>query len=525
MPTETIHLLKQMLVREPYFHVKHVGDGFETRGAASGLLGHEIQGLGARTGEGLFAKWQWNGASLHVQVDECGFYPLYYYATDTECAISPSIPMLLLLGAPSELDNKALAVFMRIGWFVGADTPYRSIRAFLPNGSLTWAPQRTRVGGAIPLGKASHLSRSEGIDGYIELFRAALRRRLPKDDDFTVLLTGGRDTRHQLYELCLAGHKPSTAHTIGEYILASNDEMEAAVAVAKATQVQHVIFNQSQSPFALEQRNNLATNFCADEHSWLWPLADHLRGKFTTIYDGLGGSIFDRGFQLTEARLDLCEAGRLPELADNLFVKEHTLSMLSDTLRTQCPRELAIAHLEEELQTHIDTPNPIDSFLFWTRTRRESALSSYRVLDGSHTVLCPFIDLALMNHLASLPGRMMLDHNFHDETIHRAFPQYAHIPFGPKGGPLRMNWSHARQLTGELAALLATQPVSQFIRYSYLTPRMLRCLVDKGYSQSILWMGLSYLYYSQLDALPQQLQKLSKQHPLPPASKTKQPSR
>ena len=70
MPDETIHLLKQMLVREPYFHVKHVGDGFETRGTAAGLLGHEIHGLGARTGEGLFAKWQWNGESLHVQVDE-----------------------------------------------------------------------------------------------------------------------------------------------------------------------------------------------------------------------------------------------------------------------------------------------------------------------------------------------------------------------------------------------------------------------------------------------------------------------
>ena len=282
MPDETIHLLKQQLERESYFHVKQVDDGFETRGTPSGLLGHEIHGHGARTGEGLFAKWRWNGASLHVQVDECGFYPLYYYATATECAISPSIPMLLLLGASSELDYAALSVFMRIGWFIGADTPYRSIRAFLPNGGLTWAPKRTHVTGAIPLAKASHLSRSEGIDGYIELFRAALRRRLPKDDDFTVLLTGGRDSRHQLYELCLAGHKPRTAHTIGEYIVASNEEMEAAVAVAQATGVQHVIFNQSQSPIALEHRNILATNFCADEHSWLWPLADHLRGKFTT---------------------------------------------------------------------------------------------------------------------------------------------------------------------------------------------------------------------------------------------------
>lgn len=520
MLDETVYLLEQTLPHEPYFHVKHVGNQFETRGATAGHLGHEIQGADARAGEGLFAKWQWDGTTLHAQVDECGFYPLYYYTTDTECAISPSIPMLLRLGAPSELDYAALSVFMRIGWFVGADTPFRSIRAFLPNGSLTWSAKGTHVTGAIPLGKSSHLSRSEGIDGYIQLFRAALRRRLPKDDNFTVLLTGGRDSRHQLYELCLAGHKPKTAHTIGEYIVASNDEMVAAAAVAQATQVQHIIINQTQSPFALEVRNNLATNFCANEHSWLWPLADHLRGKFKTIYDGLGGSIFDRGFQLTETRLNLCDAGRLHELADDLMIKENTLSMLSHTLKTQCPRELAISRLTDELRIHADTPNPIDSFLFWTRTRRSSVLSSYRVLDASHTVLCPFIDLALVNHLASLPGRMMLDHNFHDETIHRAFPQYAHIPFGPKGGPLKMRWSQARQLTGELSALLCTRLGSQFVRHTYLIPRMLRCLVDKSYSKSILWIGLNSLYFLQLETLPKQLQQFNRETPLPAASKT-----
>ncbi|MDH4187512.1 MAG: hypothetical protein OEV08_10970, partial [Nitrospira sp.] len=155
---------------------------------------------------------------------------------------------------------------------------------------------------------------------------------------------------------------------------------------------------------------------------------------------------------------------------------------------------------------------------FWTRTRRESVLSSYRVLNASHTVVCPFIDLALVNHLASLPGRMMLDHNFHDETIHRAFPQYAHIPFGPKGGPLKLPWRQARQLTGELATLLASRRGSQFIRYPYLLPRMMRCVIDKSYSPSILWIGLYSLYLLQLETLPNDIRKLSRQHPLAPAT-------
>ncbi|MDH4187821.1 MAG: hypothetical protein OEV08_12575, partial [Nitrospira sp.] len=111
MPNETVTLLGQMLPNEPYFYVKQVGDLFESKGATSGLIGHKIAGPGVRQGEGIFAKWKWDGKTLQVQVDECGFYPLYYYATATECAISPSIPLLLQLGAPDTLDYGALAVF------------------------------------------------------------------------------------------------------------------------------------------------------------------------------------------------------------------------------------------------------------------------------------------------------------------------------------------------------------------------------------------------------------------------------
>ena len=506
----TQQFLSTIFTREPFFHVKKVGDQFITTGSPSQHLGHQVTGATARPAEGTFAQWHWDGRSLSARVDECGFYPLYYYATPTECAVSPSIPALLYLGASPELDYDALSTFFYVGWFAGQDTPFKAIRAFLPEGSLEWRDGKTRTTGNVPVGKASNLSRGEGVDGYIELFRTALRKRLPDSEDFSVLLTGGRDTRHQLYELCLAGRQPKVGYSIGEYIVASNEEMAAASAVAEATQIQHVIINQSQSQFALEIRNNLATNFCADEHSWLWPLADFLKGKVKILYDGLGGSIWDRGFQLTERRLDLCDRERYEELADDLLVKNDIALILSSRMSARCSRAAAIAKVADELRYHANSPNPIDSFLFWTRTRRESALSSFRVLDASHTVICPFIDRPLVDHLASLPGQMMLDHNFHDETIHRAFPQYAHIPFGPKGGPLNLSSQRARQLTWEFAKFLSATPRSECISYSYLLPRIGRCLLDSRYSPSILWMGLSSLYILQLEMLPRQIEQMKR---------------
>lgn len=510
MNDRTLELLTDTLKKEPYVCIRKQGTGFTVSGTPTKTLGHKVTSPDARPTEGIFASWNWDGHTFTAHVDECGFYPLYYYATDTECAVSPSIPALLLLGAPADLDHTALSVFLRLGWYLGADTPFKSIRAFLPGGTIAWSGGNLRVTGGSPVEKASGLNRSQGIDGYIDLFRASIRRRLPSSDDFTVLITGGRDSRHQLYELALAGRKPKKAYSIGEYIVASNDEMVAAAAVAQAVGVEHIIFNQTESAFDLEMRNNLMTNFCADEHSWLWPLADHLKGKYQTIYDGLGGSIYDRGFQLTEHRLALCDAGRFEDLADDLIVKEDVLCLLSPTIKAACPRDMAIQRIATELRIYKDTPNPIDSFLFWSRTRRESALSSYRVLDQSHTVVCPFIDLALVQHLASLPGSMMLDHNFHDDTIHRAFPQHAHIPFGPKGGPLSMKYSQACSLTLDLAQFLVSRQPCASISYGNLLPRMARCLVDPTYSISILWMGLYSFYMLQLDALPGQVQSLRK---------------
>jgi asparagine synthetase B (glutamine-hydrolysing) len=117
-------------------------------------------------------------------------------------------------GAPTGFDEAALAVFLRLGFFLGDDTPFQSIRTLPPDGTLTWEAGTVTISGGYRFVRPQRLSRDAAIDGFIDLFRQAMSRRPPAGQDVVVPLSGGRDSRHILLELCESGHRPSYTVTI-----------------------------------------------------------------------------------------------------------------------------------------------------------------------------------------------------------------------------------------------------------------------------------------------------------------------
>jgi hypothetical protein len=101
--------------------------------------------------------------------------------------------------------------------------------------------------------------------------------------------TGGRDSRHILLELCVAGVRPAFCISAARYGPGNND-VEVASTLARALGLDHVV---PQPPRRLEAelQKNLATSFCADEHGWLMPLAEYLNGRSLSIYDGVAGDV------------------------------------------------------------------------------------------------------------------------------------------------------------------------------------------------------------------------------------------
>ncbi|MGB4068403.1 MAG: hypothetical protein WBK08_10275, partial [Nitrospira sp.] len=101
-------------VNNQFIHLQMSNNEVTMRGVPLCDLGHQFQGTRSGETEGIYAGWEWNGRRLRVFNDRFGFYPLYYFVRPGACAVSPSLPELLALSAPTDLDYNALAVFFRV---------------------------------------------------------------------------------------------------------------------------------------------------------------------------------------------------------------------------------------------------------------------------------------------------------------------------------------------------------------------------------------------------------------------------
>src|SRR5262245_13950504 len=92
-------------------------------------------------GHGVYAGWRIDDAGgLTIEHDRYGVHPFFYSVKRDTLWLSTSVTALLDAVVSRVLDDAAMAVFLRAGFFVGDDTPFQAIRAVPPSASLTWGP-------------------------------------------------------------------------------------------------------------------------------------------------------------------------------------------------------------------------------------------------------------------------------------------------------------------------------------------------------------------------------------------------
>src|SRR6185503_4847645 len=126
-----------------------------------------------------------------------------------------------------------------LGFFLGDDTPFRSIRTLPAGGTLIWEDGEVSLSGGYRFVPPQRLSRDAAIDGFVELFREAMRRRPPAGDEVVVPLSGGRDSRHILFELCESGRRPTYTVTIPRYPPRASEDERLAPLIARELGVRH----------------------------------------------------------------------------------------------------------------------------------------------------------------------------------------------------------------------------------------------------------------------------------------------
>src|SRR4029079_13814751 len=132
-----------MALNEPFIHLRHEDGATAVRGSSRFFRGHRIARGRGEPDDGIFAEWTWDGARLEGQVDRYGASPLFYWSDETQIFVSPSLLAVLQCGAPAAFDLDGLAAFLRLGYFLGDDTPFAAIRVVPPGAVMTW--QRGRL--------------------------------------------------------------------------------------------------------------------------------------------------------------------------------------------------------------------------------------------------------------------------------------------------------------------------------------------------------------------------------------------
>lgn len=489
----------------PYFLARMRSGRVETHGQIAAEFGHKIAAVHA-VPDGIFAGWHWDGTRLTVRNDRYGFYPLFWFRpADGGICVSPSLTKLVELGAPVELDTDALAVFFRLGYFLDNDTPFSAIRTVPPNAVFEWERGDLKCQARYPqAAKASSIKRDDAIDGYIELFAQAMARRTPASGKFAVPISGGRDSRHILLELHRTGFRPEVCVSAMDYPPDPNQDAQIAKSLCAELGFNHAVVDQPLSLLQAELRKNVETNFCSSAHAWYLALADFLNGRFDGMYDGIAGDVLSQSSFLDADILAAFQSRNAREAATALLakhaVKHATLrGILKGKLLRALEPEIAINRLCREIEHHFDALNPVGSFIFWNRTRREIALAPYSLVHGIPNVFSPYLDHDVFDFLTTLPVSMLVDRTFHSDAIARAYPAYAHVPYADKHAPHTDDSELRARFLTELAGRFVLRKPSSLMNNVVPRAKMFAGLMFGGRLRP--WLSPLIVYLDQLECL------------------------
>ena len=445
--------------------------------------------------EGIFAEWNWDGQVLTLRNCRYGHFALYYHATPERIIVSTSLQTLLEQGAPADLNDAAIAFFLRRGSYVGEDSPFQAIRQLPANSRGEWRPGRgLQIHRGSLTYRRQNLTREAAMDGFSTLFKAGVRRRAPRGDA-AVPLSGGRDSRHILLALCNEGYPLKSVLTMRHFPPLADEDARVAALLTEALGIPHTVLDHAPTAVELELRKNPIMNFATDWSAWFVAALDQLRGRVTEFYSGYGGDAVTRGSLLNLERAEIWRNGDMGKLATYMMTQRPVMEVgLKETLGSAAYErfhfDLARERLIEELQQHVEQPNPDFFFTFHNALKMRVAPKLFPMCSEVAHIYAPFLDYEVFDLLASLPAEMNLDITFHTEAIHRAFPKYQDVPFVNPKAELRIDPAFFRRYAREMTHFVLQRQVSEIYDIPKVTERLSGCRVS-GDGRLLQWLNPS----------------------------------
>jgi hypothetical protein len=206
---------------------------------------------------------------------------------------------------------------------------------------------------------------------------------------------------------------------------------------------------------------------------------------------------------MTPQIVHLFAESRFDELADVVLSRFQGMEealigrVLPRAAAAESSRAVALERVARELARHAGAPNPAASFVLFHRTRRDIALLPTRVYRSIPNVVCPYLYPELFDLLYSLPPAYVVDHEFHDDTIRRAYPHVADVPYAQRA-PAKVDRRQQYGFALEIAGMLRKPGSMELLEGSYVWPRILRALVDPTFLPAISTLGPRIVYLAEL---------------------------
>ena len=411
----------------------------------------------------LTASWQYVNGVLSVHSDRYGMLPLYIFQEPGRTVVATSLAAVMRAVMPLALDEDAIASFLRLGAFLGDDTPFQGVRRVAPGTVLVCDQSGCRASGGWPVVAPTRLGPDAAAAAYRELFHEALRSVPVDPERSVVLLSGGRDSRHILLGLHAIGQTPANALTVQTDPFDGRNNTEIAAALAASCGVPHTVVPLPATRWEAELAKDALTDSACLEHWWMMAARDWLKGRDAVVYDGLAGDILSESKFLTRERAEWFDRGDFDSIADDLMSPESAVrGMLASREIARFGRERAHARLVQEMRRAADAPSPAVAFRLSQRTRRGIAPSSFALLGSAATVVTPFLYPPLHDMLAGLDVGVILATGFHSRVIAAAYPEQAHIPYD--------RYSAAAVATGQLFGQVHGPLTSPRLRSSIVRP-------------------------------------------------------